>query len=140
MKIIDMQFVGGDLFGLGDDGTVYIYRQARAPFVGREPVPIKSAPCPMPEQSPIVGRKEYLAMMEKQMIASNTPWRRPEACYEEPVALGQILGQPYQVVNQCEVQWQDTYIDGCTAGWEPLSMSISKPVPHPKDPTKAERS
>lgn len=36
--------------------------------------------------------------------------------------------------------YKTTYRDGWTAGWRCLGNKISKPIIHPEDPTRAERS
>ena len=37
-------------------------------------------------------------------------------------------------------KYKDTFRDGWTAGWKCLGNQMSKPVCHPEDPTRAERS
>jgi hypothetical protein len=38
------------------------------------------------------------------------------------------------------VIWKEVFKDGWNAGWYPLSMNISKPIPHKDDPTRYERA
>lgn len=55
------------------------------------------------------------------------PWKHDTECYKSIVS-GAIIKSPH-------------YSDGCTAGWVKLCDPgvMSKPVPHPDDPTKCER-
>jgi len=147
-----IQCQNGELFGLGEDGCVYIFRPQRAPEIRSEPIPM---PYPSIEEQ-MMRAKEREHM---QQIAAQTNCAGSLDCrwyYEDtPHGIGAIMHDPRcepveplrnyihnpgMAIHQCEVKWQSHFYDGCTAGWEPLPMGISKAVPHPEDPTRNERS
>jgi len=156
MKMKELYLNGGDLIGLGEDGVVYIYRPAREPFAAQEPVPYE--PC---------ADDRRLTLREQEILKEGAYKNQVYAMNQaNQCQSGQALGSincapalwPYQETpvdlerTVCGKQaamevrqgaiagWRAKYIDGCTAGWEPLSMTISKVVPHPGDPTKNERA
>ena len=144
MKMKEIHFQAGELFGLGEDGTVYIYRPAREPFAAQEPIPYDAQkPCE-DRRMTIQELYESNQCQSGQALGSiNCDPRYEWRASAEPINIDldrMLAAKQCAVAISSVAGYRAKFYDGCTAGWEPLAMGISKVVPHPHDPTKAERS
>lgn len=134
------------ILGLGDDGAVYLYRDEVKPFQTQEQVMVPASELTVEQ------------MLNAQPV-NNTPPAPAQAVDIEPESRGIFrskTARPKPIVQESEKQdpngrkidpkvthyiiWREIFRDGWTAGWTPLPMTISKPVPHKDDPTRNERA
>jgi hypothetical protein len=134
MKMIQIYMSHGpdqELFGLGEDGVVYVYTRARPPYMNQEP---QYRPIPRAEWE--IQKQQQAQQSAIELQYHDWQARHPFRALEIG-ELNKVLGSHDMLSFQ---GYQNRYIDGATEGWTPLNMVLSKPIPHPDDPTKCERS
>jgi hypothetical protein len=118
------------ILGLSEDGSVYAYREEQKPIVTTEQVMVPA--CELTEE-----QKQYAQPVNNTPpIPQPTPFENKGGIFRSKPA--PKVTTPTEITHY--VIWKEVFKDGWNAGWYPLSMNISKPIPHKDDPTRYERA
>jgi hypothetical protein len=115
------------ILGLAEDGSVYAYRDELKPTMAKEQVMVSA-------EELTDEQKQYAQPVNSTPPPGDTPYENKGGIFRAKPAVKVIDAKVTHYII-----WKEVYKDGWNAGWYPLPMTISQPIPHPQDPSRYER-